>query len=42
MFTMQMTIPGTARPITAFIMSLKPNLPEVNKNNPVVSNKKQL
>jgi hypothetical protein len=29
LFTMQMNTPGTARTTTIFLMSLKPNLPEV-------------
>lgn len=33
LFTMQITIPGIAKSITMFILSLKPGLPEVSKNN---------
>lgn len=31
LFTMQMTTPGTSRTSTIFIMSLKPDLPEVKE-----------
>lgn len=35
LFALQTTIPGTAKVITYFILSLKPNLPEVSKANPI-------
>ena len=31
LFAMQTSIPGTARIITSFVMSLKPSLPEVTE-----------